>query len=230
MPDAPRWPTRVGAAASALALIVFGGLVQGQWTGRWSTSRELEEAVAALDRIPLDFGDWQGRSLELDPQQVAQGEIDGYISRSYANRRSGAVVQILLVCGRPGPISLHTPDVCYRGAGFAPDADPADRQVEAGPRAATMKTARFSKANSVTPQSLRISWAWNGAGAWEAPGQPRVRYGFARALYKLYVVRDVTSGDDESDEAFLREFLPVLDGALFPVEAGTDASAGRRGA
>ena len=40
----------------------------------------------------------------------------------------------LILCGRPGPVSIHTPDVCYRGLGYEPTGSPSrwDSRVEAG--------------------------------------------------------------------------------------------------
>ena len=42
----------------------------------------------------------------------------GQISRVYTNPTKGLTVSVLLLCGLPGNISTHTPDVCYPGAGY----------------------------------------------------------------------------------------------------------------
>ena len=46
------------------------------------------------------------------------GQIDGYLSRTYTNQGTGATVSLLIVGGKPGPISVHTPDICFSGAGY----------------------------------------------------------------------------------------------------------------
>jgi Protein of unknown function (DUF3485) len=106
--------------ATAPALVIAAGLVRGQWTRRWATSHAVEVALARLERVPVTLGNWRGRSLELDREQLTTAEIAGSIARRYENRRTGATVTVLLVCGRPGPISVHSPDICYPGAGFRP--------------------------------------------------------------------------------------------------------------
>src|SRR3954451_18636542 len=104
--------------ATALALVIAAGIVHGRWTLRWSKSHAVEAAVARLEGVPTAVGDWNGQELALDPRQLTMAEIAGHVTRRYVNRRSGAAVTVLLVCGRPGPISVHTPDICYAGAGY----------------------------------------------------------------------------------------------------------------
>jgi hypothetical protein len=200
---------------------VSSGVVHGYWTGRWSGSEALDAAVSRLNRIPDTIGDWHGATLEIDQRQLDQGEIDGYVSRRYEDRQGGRAVTILLVCGRPGPISVHTPDVCYRGLGYVPAAPPSPSVFgrQAGGPAAEFTAATFERRQATTPQLLRILWSWNAGGSWEAPEYPRLRFASSQALYKLYVIREASplgrASDDSDIESFLRLFLPTLDDALF---------------
>jgi hypothetical protein len=206
---------------TALALVIAAGLVHGRWTDRWTTSHAVEEAVVRLERVPMTLGDWQGRALGLDREVLATAEIAGYIARGYENRRSNAVVTVLLVCGRPGPISVHTPDICYAGAGFEPSRPPAvlSLPLERSGPPATLRDAVLVKPSSTVPTSLRILWTWSAAGAWEAPDNPRLAFAPRQFLYKLYVIREpaVADGRIEDDPSleFLRILLPELELALF---------------
>ena len=72
--------------------------------------------------------------------------------------------------------------------------------------------------NSVLRKKLEISWTWSQDGlTWSAPDNPR--YAFARfpAVYKMYVVREISAvtgvGDDTSKE-FLNRLLPELQSSL----------------
>ena len=206
--------------ALALAVVILHGVAHGLWTHRWLASDEPAASAARLAKVPLRVGDWDGEDLEMDPRHFVIAEIDGYLLRRYVHRRSRVVVSLLVVCGRPGPVSVHTPDVCYRGAGFDPG--PAERRlVEAGPGAAPAEfwVAAFRQRDAAAPARLRIFWAWNDKSGWRAVDHPRLVFGRAPALYKLYVVRDVTAADDppEADVGaeFLRRLLPALDAALF---------------
>jgi exosortase len=203
----------------ALAIVVLQGLVHGWWIDRWTVSDEPGASAARLADVPLTMGEWDGEALALDPHHQAIGEIRGYLFRRYVHRSRKTVLSVLLVCGRPGPISVHTPDVCYRGAGFEPIAPPARRTVAAPPAApAEFWTASFRKRDAVTPTRLCIFWAWNEKKGWHAVDYPRLVFARAPALYKLYVVRETTAADDSADAQpivdFLQVFLPALDEAL----------------
>ncbi len=199
----------------ALAVVVAHGVAHGLLTDRWSASDEPAASAARLADVPLAVGDWDGEDLSLDPRHQAVGEIRGYLLRRYVRRGDRATVSLLVVCGKPGPISVHTPDVCYRGAGFDPAAAPERQRVGAG----EFWAAEFRKRNAAVPARLRILWGWNDRGGWRAGDHPRFAYGRAPALFKLYVVRelgpaDARPGADPGAE-FLRELLPVLDEKLF---------------
>src|SRR5260370_19734433 len=99
------------------AVLLVDGYVYGLWTGRWNDSNELAAATARLDRVPMNFGNWKGEALELEPKVLEQAGFSGYVLRRYENTRTKAVVSLLVACGRSGPLSVHTPEVCYRCAG-----------------------------------------------------------------------------------------------------------------
>lgn len=206
---------------AALPLLAGYGVAEGLWTDRWQLSHEAEQAPARLGRVPLAVGDWQAEALEMDPREAARAEISGYLMRRYVHRTTGASVTALLVCGPPGRVAVHTPDVCYAGAGYRLKGEPARQAVEAnaaGP--ALFWVARFAKPHAVVPEDLRIRWSWSATGAWAAPDYPRFHFAGSRVLYKLYVIEPVEGTEEASDKApgvqFLREFLPQLQGCLFP--------------
>jgi hypothetical protein len=208
-------------AIAALALVVAAGVVHGRWSRRWAGSAEADAAVARLRRVPEVVGGWRGRPIELDPRQLAAAGVDGCVARRFEDPKGAAAVTVLLVCGRPGPISVHTPDVCYGGAGYEAVAPPARYRLPGATPGggAGLNLADFRKANTVTPSYLRVVWAWGSEGRWEAPDNPRLAFASRPALYKLYVVReaDAPGGGVDGDPglAFLRELLPALGEALF---------------
>ena len=225
--------TRTLPLLAAIAVVVSSTVAQGLWAHRWTASQALEAAVAPLDRVALNLGDWEGQDQELDRRQLEAGEIAGHLMRRYKNRRDGSMVSILLVCGRAGPICVHTPDICYEGTGYELAADPARTVVPpetAGPPAEFLR-GDFRKQNAVVPKGLRIYWAWSTGRAWTAPSSPRLAFAGTPALYKLYVVRDAISADEpiEGDPALefiRRQLLPELERALSPGESATTDSAG----
>jgi len=206
------------------------GIVHGLWTGRWHVSNRLETAVARLGQVPLHVGDWQGGALEMPPEQIAAARVAGYWLRRYENRRTGYAVMVLLLCGQPGPVSVHTPDVCYEGSGYrmAAGPTPVTLATRGDGRAAQLRTGTFDKAGPL-PERLKIYWGWNAAGSWETPSNPRWTFARYPALYKLYVIRETrahtgTQAEDDLAVGFLRTFLPELDQALFPGASGVGVS------
>ena len=106
------------AAVIAICIIVATGTVHGFKFDRWGVSRELEAARSRVDRVPMTIGSWKGGPSNFDRRAMLAVGLEGFISRGYKNDATGKSVSLLLMCGRPGPVSVHTPEICYPGAGF----------------------------------------------------------------------------------------------------------------
>ncbi len=210
--------SRTLPALLAVPLVVAFGLAEGLWANRWQTSDAPERAAARLAGVPLSVGDWQGEARELGARQAEKAEVTGHLWRRYVNRRTGAAVSVLLVCGRAGPVALHPPEVCYQGAGYRMNAGKARREVPAEGEAAEFWVGQFQKDGAV-PEPLRIYWAWSAGGPWAAPDNPRLAFARQPALYKLYVIQGLSRPDEAAEEGptpeFLRAFLPQLRSQLF---------------
>jgi hypothetical protein len=182
--------------AVALSLTLGSGLVQGYWTGRWDAADQAEASAALLRQMPLQLGDWKGQELPADPAEV--GKASAYLYRRYVNQRNGTAVTLILASGRPGPISIHTPDVCYAASGyemrrsqlFAPLPD----------ATAQFKAAHFVKTRSAGQTHLRVCWSWNAGGPWAVPDNPRLAYAGYPVLYKLHMVREMASANEPLEE------------------------------
>jgi hypothetical protein len=213
---------KIAPVAAGGVILALAAFVQGWWTDRWLASPQLGEACERLKGVPLVIGDWDGQDIPINPRDLEQAHVHGYLSRRYTNRRDGTEVLAVMLCGRSGPLSLHTPDVCYRGAGFEPLAAPVRQQVRwnGGQAPAELLTAVFQKQEPSRTANLRVYWSWSAAGPWETPEDPRVAYGSRPALYKLYVEHQMAFEGDLGDEdpaiRFLGSFLPELQRSLFP--------------
>lgn len=219
---------RVVAPAVALLLIVATGFVHGTWTGRWSVAHELEEAAARLEQAPGDIGDWKATPDVIDDDTLSVAGAAGAWARTYRNLGTRQVLNVVLLCGRAGPMSVHRPEHCYRGAGYDL-VTPADRIPLDNPDGTPteFRTAVFRKPGLDGPSSLRILWTWFDGRTWLAPDSPRYTFARLPALYKLYVIRplDGPLGRLDEDPAvdFLRQLLPELDRALAPSDAPSPA-------
>src|SRR5437588_7497456 len=180
-----RW---LPALAAGLAVIATG-VVQGVWTGRWDRADAAPAAAAVLEQIPLHLGDWQGQPLELSAREAAP--YSGVLYRRYQHQRTGQTVAVVLVSGRPGPVSIHSPDYCYPASGFDRTTwVPHQLPFDPDRHAAEFKTAVLTKTQAAAQTQLRVLWSWYAAGAWSVPDNPRLAFAGQAWLYKLHVVRE----------------------------------------
>jgi hypothetical protein len=211
-------------AAAAVALLVAGRAVEDRW------SREASSVEVRLDDIARDLDGWVSRDLQLEGKQASWAQLSGYLDREYLHTATGRRVSVLLVWGRPDPVSQHTPEQCYPSAGFAPANEKSRQAIDAEPPrpAADFYTQDFARGSPDTTR-LRIYWAWNADGHWQAPDDPHEDLGRHRqyytygggVLFKLYVIREVGGDADAGPDAetcrdFLRVLLPEFRRRLFP--------------
>lgn len=176
----------------AAGLLVGMGLTHGLILGRWGASARVAEAAEQLAALPNELGQWSSEPLPINPKQLEIAEVAGHISRRYVHPPTGTQVSVLAICGMPGPISVHPPDVCYRGAGYQIGA----KELLDLPEGGKCWTALFIKPGP-TPDILRIYWAWSDSDAWTAPEDPRFDYAGADYLCKVYVVRRQATDNEE---------------------------------
>lgn len=212
----------------SLAVLLAYSWAEGVWTGRWQPADTARLAAAKLKDVPMIIGAWQGTDGDFDERQIAVGELDGYLHRVYTNVNNGQQVQILVVCGRPGPISVHTPDVCYRGLGFTTLSRPLRKILAKDEEGtdATCWTADFQRPTMGGKEYLRIAWTWFAAGAWHAADRPRLEFAREPVLFKTYLIHGLskldTPWDDDPLPQFSQQLLPVLASYLVESQAVAD--------
>ncbi len=199
----------MGPILVSLTLVGALGAVHGIFTDRWATSGQLQEAIEIIHRVPMQFGPWEGEDIPLDASDLARMGIKGCLLRRFRNHDSRETVSLLVVCGRGGPISVHTPDVCYTNAGYKELSNETRQEIQSNDsRKASFIVARFGKPEGVVPTQLEIFWAWSRDGVeWLAPENPRMSLARSPALYKLYVVREFVPGTRSETADTARSFL-----------------------
>lgn len=185
------------------------GVVHGVYSDRWGPSGQLEQAVKGLDRVSTGFGDWAGENLPFEHSDMARAGIEGTVLRRYHNPRTRESVSLLVVCGRGGPICVHTPDICYADSGYTRTGDEKPASIDLGKDGThSFRVIRFAKTDSVSPNHLEIYWSWSRDGrSWLAPDNPRLILARSPALYKIYVVREFIPGTRAESTEVCREFL-----------------------
>lgn len=204
---------RMLPTVAAVAAVVAAGVVHGFWTDRWHTGAAVAAAVANLDKVPRSVGDWEAEPLTSDLQDQS---IAGQLYLRYVNRKSGDIVSVVLTCGRPGPVSIHTPDVCYGASGFTVGKT-SSFELKRDKSAARFLTTEATNARAASRRKVRIFWSWFAGGRWSAPDNPRWAFAGLPVLYKFYVIRDVavdTPVERDPCVDFLRLFVPELEKAF----------------
>jgi Protein of unknown function (DUF3485) len=203
----------------AILLLMAGGLVNGIWIDRWNLSSEPGASAAKMEKIPEEIGEWKAQSSrDIDDQSKAIGEIAGYLSRVYSH--SGRDVACLIVCGRPGAIGAHTPDVCFVGQNqIMLKRQQKDMPIGDGEGSAQFYTAIFKRTESGISSYNRAFWSWSADGVWSAPENPRLKFLGKQVLYKLYVTYPLADEEDKLEEGagqdFINVLLPKLHSVLF---------------
>jgi exosortase len=212
--------SRVIPVVVAISVIVATGLVHGFRENRWGLARKLELARTRLDRVPMTIGNWKGRPATVDRRAMLAAGLDGFFLRSYEKETTGNGLTLLLVCGRPGPVSVHTPEICYPGAGYEMvQARPAGIRIgnELG---GDFVMADFERRETIPADRLKIYWAWNASGTWTVPDSPRIALAPYPVVYKMYLISAVNKerkmGTDHEMTDFLGQLLPELRAVLFP--------------
>ena len=199
-------------------MVLAAGVVQGVRTDRWRASSDLDAAVKRLDAVPATLGDWHGEKQTYDVQDLTRAGIKGHVSYRYRNVVTGDRVSMLIVCGRSGPISVHTPDICYGSAGFVAVGDKLQKEIPIDQdRTLQVWALRFKAPSTLASAPLEVNWAWNGGKGWIAPQTSRWTFSGYPVLYKLYAVRETSSLADQKRDptvSFLQTFLPELEKLL----------------
>ena len=213
----------------SLLILAAGGLAHGIWAERWHSSSALLDAAARVQNVPLEIGDWQGRTVDAESEVFAQAGALAFWTRSYVHSRRQTALLVILMCGRPGRMAVHTPEVCYRGAGYSLAAEPEIFTLKSLPGnvLGNFWTARFLKETGLA-EDLRLTWGWNDGQGWRAPTNPRWEFGGQPFLYKLYLSQDSPGAmapggrlttrralATEAAQDFMRQFLPMLQLTLF---------------
>lgn len=192
-----------------------------------SNTPALQCAYLLETEIPREIGDWVGVDQPVDEKTLRTAGADGYINRVYTNQKTNQQVAVWFIVGHFRQVSQHTPTFCYRAAGYnqCEKQSTYNFEIEDIPTS-QFATTKFHRQDGGSDNYERVFWAWwkpekleEGQSAadvniaWSAPEDPRLKFGFCRALYKLYFTsatdRDQTPDDTPCIE-FAELFLPIV--------------------
>lgn len=207
---------------AVLAVTVIEAQISDRFT---ASSVSAADFVDRFEEVPHVVGEWQGIDNPVDEQVKQTAGAVGHVSRTYTHRATHEKVDLWLIVGHARDTLRHTPNICYRSAGFRQVGTINKHTIDApGEESAHFFTAQFLKEDNHARAQMRVFWAWNAnlpdEQQWEAPDNRRIYYGNNRALYKIYftspVLQDEEFAGDSVAVDFAEEMLPLINDALFP--------------
>jgi len=200
------------AFTAGIGLIMAAGIVYGRYSHRWGPTPDLLSAARSLESLPSQVGEWQLQSEEeIGSSTIRMLECTGYVNRRYVSSRSGDTVVLAILAGPPGPIAVHTPEICYSSRNYKiADGREAIRLKGAGSRPHTFWNTTFESKNAFG-ERLSVFYAWSDGEEWAASRSPRYEFAASPQLFKLQLAGlragpDGSEGNDPSAR-FLKALL-----------------------
>jgi hypothetical protein len=199
-----------------LACTGVGALVHGRISQRWGIPADLAERADRLSQLPTSLGPWRVvQSEPLGEGVVRMLQCAGHLKRTYVHSETGAAVQVAVLLGPFGPISVHTPEICYSSREYdIQDARQRTTIRSEAPSTDELWSITF-RARTVSADILRVYYGWNDGTSWSAPETPRMAYAGSPFLYKLQLACYASSQADarasDAGRDFLAHLLPAMD-------------------
>jgi hypothetical protein len=221
-----RWLFTVIAVAFFLATVA-SGWVHGSLVNRWGEVGSLQAAAAKLDRpLPERLGPWRlVKNLELEPGVDRALQCAADLQGIYTNEQTGDTVIAAVLCGPSGPLSVHTPEICYSAndyevAGESQQWTLTDQQG----RQHSLWKIHANSRHSTQP-NLRILYGWSRGREWQAVRGPRFALAGLPVVYKLQLAgpaRDNQSSDGvDPCQDFLARFITQIQPRLVSATPAT---------
>lgn len=198
------------------ALTVFSGVLQGRLSHRWGMTRDSGEAANVLKQLPQQFAGWRLADPETMREAVKDTlQCEGYVLNKYVHE-SGAVVNFAILLGPPGPISVHTPEICYSSREYTVVQNRDRVNVECKPEGGEFWRTIF-RSKSLDAPMMHVYYAWSDGGEWNASDSPRFEYAGRPYLFKLQLAgwcEPSADAEAMACESFLKDFVPVWSEAV----------------
>lgn len=167
--------------ALAIGATVFGAGFEGRLSHRWQSDATLARLGTAATELPEQVSGWNRvqTSAIKDHAQSLLRCFSSCIHR-YRNGETGQEIEAAVLFGPSGPISVHTPDVCYSSRQYRN----LGQRVRVGEDANRYWVIDF-QSRDLKGEYLRSIYAWSTADHWDAPDSSRFQYAGEPYLIKV---------------------------------------------
>ena len=195
----------------AVLVTLAGGLLYGGYSQRWGPTADLMTAGSHLASLPQSIGDWKlTEELAIESSAVEMLECPGYVHRRYVHTPTGDTINLVLLVGPPGPIAVHTPEICYSSRAYEIEDEPRVVTLDSNESRSDYYWCTDFRSRNVLAENLRVYYAWSTGGPWEASSSPRFEFATAPMLYKLQLAAPIAPRIEGEAFDSGREFLQAL--------------------
>ena len=212
MTEQSRSPNKTLAicAVAGLIAVVVGGVVHGKLTQRWGPGNDLVLAAAALDSFPDAFGPWRLHdSAEMSDRVVEMLQCAGHVNRTYVNLDTAEQVNVAVIVGPPGPIAVHTPEICYSSRTYKIDEAAKKMTLSQQDAGHSFWLTKF-RSKQPGGENLYVGYAWTTDGIWHASDSPRYEYGGKPFLFKIQLAGSPLRSSEKLSDDLISRFLDAL--------------------
>lgn len=219
----------IAGVCGAVAITIVSGVWHRQITHQWGDSGA-QAAAARFDQLPEDVGLWKlEESFEIEPAVDEILRCAGYLHRRYVHRDTAKAIDVIVMVGPSDTMSVHTPEVCYRGAGFMMEGKTRTVEVKSADREADKLGLVSMRHIDDASSALLVAYGWSLGETFALPSSPRWAFRHVPYLYKIQAAVPVANHMSTSNTAkegteeesllkgFLGEFLATLRPNLVPV-------------
>lgn len=202
----------VTAIVVGIGVTVATGVVCGHVSQRWGPIPDMVAAADHLKSLPAQIGSWQLVEEDTMSETIIRTlSCAGYVSRKYVDRHSGSTVSLAIIVGPTGPISVHTPEICYSSQAYSIEEPRKGVQLaDAGGNAHSFWCTTF-RSNNALAEQLRVYYGWCADQDWTAAESPRFNFAGRPLLFKLQIASLVPPGEKGASQdpcqVFLKELL-----------------------
>jgi hypothetical protein len=208
-------------AAGFLAATIASGWLHGTLANRWGQGDALTQAAAKLGSdLPPRLGPWRlVKTLKMESDVRKSLQCAAALHGIYTNDQTGDSVIVAVLTGPSGPLSVHTPEICYSAADYELAGQRQEWTVlDKRGQSHGLWTIYASSRHSTRP-NLRVVYGWSLGDAWRAVRGPRFALAGVPVVYKLQLTgpaRDqqrepaLSPGRDDPSHDFLARFLTEI--------------------
>jgi hypothetical protein len=213
-----------GVTLVALATVATG-VVTGTLGNRWQRPHDLSAVAKSLDKLAA--------TPQVGPWRLKETSHLGPEIGKYVNEQTGDTVDMVVLVGETGPLSTHSPEVCYSSREYQVVSEPESQKIESAAGPAEFLSMTLSS-DGLDGSLLRVWYAWHNGTQWRAPRNARIALRAEPFLYKIQIATYLTgledgrqAGSRPADEkvgtaakqaevcrTFLVDIMPLLNGAL----------------